>query len=251
MEHLELLIDLHRSNHRQGPGGDTQTELALRLAGLDSDAPLTVADIGCGTGASTLALARHLPLARITAVDFLSPFLLELQQRTAAAGVAGRVTPLRASMDALPFADGQFDLLWSEGAIYNIGFENGVKSWRPFLAPGGVLVASELTWTTDARPQELQQHWEAEYPEVGLASAKIRVLEQQGYSPLGYFVLPEHCWLDHYYRPLQARFSEFLNRHGHSDAARAVVAEHQCEIELYEAHRAHFGYGVYVARKVA
>lgn len=250
MQHLDLLIDLHQPNQRQGPGGDAQTELALQLSGLDRAAPLTVADIGCGTGAASLLLARLLPQAQITAVDFLPAFLAELQQRSCAAGVAGRVTALDASMDALPFADGRFDLLWSEGAIYNIGFERGVKSWRRFLKPGGVLVVSDLTWTTDHRPRELQQHWEAEYPEVGLASSKIRVLERHGYSPLGYFVLPEHCWLDHFYRPLQERFDDFLNRHGHAEAAQAVVTEHQREIALYQAHKADFSYGVYVAKRV-
>ena len=250
MDHLDLLIDLHRANPRQGPGGDAQTELALRLTGLDRADALTVADIGCGTGAATLALARLLPRARITAVDFLAPFLATLQQRCDAAGVAGRVTPLQASMDALPFADGLFDLLWSEGAIYNMGFENGVNRWRRILKPRGWLVVSELTWTTPTRPPELQAHWEREYPEVGSAADKLAVLGRNGYSPQGYFVLPESCWREAYFRPLQATFASFLDRHGHSDAARAVVAEHEQEIALYDAHAAHFSYGVYVARRV-
>lgn len=249
MDHLELLIDLHQANPRQGPGDDAQTALALRLAGIDADAPQAVADIGCGTGAATLALARLLPRAQITAVDFLPPFLAQLQQRCEAAGVAGRVTPLAASMSDLPFADAQFDLLWSEGAIYNMGFERGVQSWRRFLKPGGVLVASELTWTTHTRPPELQAHWEREYPEVGTAADKIGVLERHGYSPLGYFVLPESCWLDQYYRPLRAGFADFLGRHGQSEASRAVVAEHEQETALFETHKAFFGYGFYIARK--
>jgi hypothetical protein len=90
----------------------------------------------------------------------------------------------------------------------------------------------------------------SEYPEIDLASAKIRILEQRGYSPIAYFALPEHCWLEQYYRPMQARFNEFLTRNGNSEEARAIVAAEQREIELYETHKAHFSYGVYVARKV-
>lgn len=249
MDNLHLLIDLHQANPRQGPGDDEQTALALRLTGLDPAAPLTVADIGCGTGASTLALAGLLPQSRVTAVDFLAPFLARLQHRCEAAGVSSHVTPLEASMESLPLGEGQFDLLWSEGAIYNMGFENGVKSWRRFLKPGGVLAVSELTWTTGHRPPELQAHWAREYPEVDTASAKIGVLERHGYSPLGYFVLPASCWLDNYYRPLQAGFGDFLSRHAHSEAARAVVSEHEQEIALYEKHKANYGYGFYVAQK--
>lgn len=207
-----------------------------------------MADIGCGTGAATLALARLLPQAQITAVDFLPPFLARLRQRSEAAGLAGRIRTLEASMDALPFADGQFDLLWSEGAIYNIGFENGIQRWHRFLRPGGVLVVSELTWTTSTRPPALQAHWQREYPEVGTAAAKMRLLEQNGHSPLAYFVLPESCWLHHYYAPLQAGFDAFLARHAHSEAAKAVVSEHAKEIALYETHKAFFGYGVYGAQ---
>ncbi len=251
MDSLDLLIDLHQGNPRQGPGDDAQTALALQLTGLDPGAPLAVADIGCGTGASTLALARLLPQAQITAVDFLPPFLTELRARCAAASVARRVTPIEASMDALPFADGRFDLLWSEGAIYNMGFENGVKSWRRFLKPGGVLVASELTWTSASRPPELQAHWDREYPEVDTAAAKIGVLERHGYAPLGYFVLPESCWLDNYYRPLVAGFDVFLKRHGQGAAAQALVDEKLQEIALYQTHKAFFGYGVYVAKRVS
>ncbi len=88
-----------------------------------------------------------------------------------------------------------------------------------------------------------------EYPEIDVASAKIRILEKHGYSPVGYFALPEHCWLDQYYRPMQARLEDFLNRNGNSEEARAVVAADQQEIDLYETYKAHISYGVYVAKK--
>jgi len=133
---------------------------------------------------------------------------------------------------------------------YWLGFEKGVAEWRRFLKAGGLLVASEITWLTDSRPEELQQHWDNEYPEINTASAKISVLEKHGYSPIGYFVLPEHCWLDEYYRPMQARFDDFLNRNGNSQEAREIVDVEQAEIDLYEKYKAHISYGVYVARKI-
>ncbi len=250
MDPLDLLIDLHRDGARQGPGGDAETELALQLAGVDRTAPLQLADIGCGTGASTLLLARLLGNARITAVDLRPEFLDVLQVRARQLGVAEAISPCACSMDSLPFADGELDVIWSEGAIYSIGFAKGIAGWRRFLKPGGLLVVSDITWTTASRPADLQRHWQAAYPEIDVASAKIALLERHGYAPTGYFVLPPHCWLDHYYRPLQARFDDFLRRHGHSEAARAIVSAVEDEIRLYEAHGSHFGYGMVVARRV-
>lgn len=248
MNEYRLLIDLHRQAQRQGPGSDAETEKAIALAGLDPTTPLKIADIGCGTGAAALVLARRLN-AHITAVDFLPDFFDVLAQRAERAGLSQRITPLAGSMDSLPFVDEEYDVLWSEGAIYNIGFARGIADWKRYLKPGGLVVVSEITWTTAERPPELQAHWMSEYPEIDLASAKIGRLEQSGYAPIGYFVLPPACWLDTYYRPMQERFRDFLARHGNSEEARAIVETEQREIELYEQYSAYYSYGVYIARK--
>lgn len=249
MVELQLLIDLHKGAKRQGPGGDKETEQAIDLALIDRSAPLKIADIGCGTGSSTLILARLLN-AKITAVDFLQDFLDVLETRAKREGVADKITPVCSSMDNLPFEDEEFDVIWSEGAIYNIGFEKGIVAWKRYLQAGGLLVASEISWITNTRPTEISEHWESEYPEIGMASSKIKVLEENGYSPIGYFVLPEHCWLENYYGPLQSSFQDFLNRNGKSQDARALVEAERQEIMLYEKYKAHYSYGVYIARKV-
>lgn len=249
MEDYQLLIDLHKGANRQGPGGDAETEKAINLAMIDRAAPLKIADIGSGTGASTLLLARLLN-ARITAVDLFHDFLEVLEGRARNMGLSEKITTLACSMDNLPFGDEEYDVIWSEGAIYNIGFEKGVMDWKRYLKTGGLLVVSEITWLTSSRPSELQNHWVGEYPEIDVASSEIGVLENNAYSPIGYFVLPEHCWLDNYYRPIQDSFEDFLNRNGNSEAARTIVEAENFEIELFKKYKIYYSYGVYIARKL-
>ncbi|HCZ49815.1 MAG TPA: SAM-dependent methyltransferase [Gammaproteobacteria bacterium] len=250
MDELSLLVDLHRDGPRQGPGGDDETRLAITLSGLSGRTGLKIADIGCGTGAAALVLAKELD-ASVIAVDFLPDFLHHLGSVAAREHLDGRIETLAASMESLPFEEQSFDAIWSEGAIYNIGFANGIRAWRRFLKPGGILAVSELTWLTQDRPAALQQYWLRAYDEVDTASAKMAILERHGFAPVGYFALPERCWLDNYYRPMRARLAPFLERHGHSEAATAIAAAQEHEITLYEQHSAFIGYGYYVARKTA
>lgn len=153
-------------------------------------------------------------------------------------------------MENLPFEDEEYDVIWSEGAIYNMGFEKGVIDWNRYLKVGGLLVVSEITWISNSRPLEVQQYWEKEYPEIDVSSSKIKILEKNGYSPIGYFVLPEHCWLDNYYQPMQNNFQDFLMRNGNSEDARAIVEAENKEIELYKKYKNYYSYGVYIAKKL-
>ena len=248
MDDLQLLVDLHQDASRQGPGGDDQTRLAIALSGLTRARKLKIADIGCGSGASTLVLANTLD-ARIIAVDIIPEFLDKLADTASRAGVADHVVTRAESMDQLSFAEKELDAVWSEGAIYNMGFAEGIEAWRKYLKPGGILAVSELTWLTDERPEELQAYWDREYSKVDTASAKMAILERLGFSPIGYFALPENCWLDNYYRPIQKRFAGFLERHQNSDSARALVEAERNEILFYEHYKTFVGYGYYIARK--
>ena len=102
MDEMQLLIDLHKDGTRQGPGGDDETRLAVTLSGLKGKKDLRIADIGCGTGASTMVLANELD-AHITAVDFLPEFLAVLDANAKHSGVSQRIATLAERMDSLPF----------------------------------------------------------------------------------------------------------------------------------------------------
>jgi len=246
---FSLLVDLHRDATRQGPGSDAETLRALELTRLDETAALKVADIGCGTGASTLVLASKLPNASITAVDLFPEFLEILRERARIAGCAEQIGTLGESMESLPFAAESLDLIWSEGAIYNMGFSKGIDAWRPFLRSGGVLAVSEITWLRPDPPEEVREHWNSDYPEIATAPEKMTILETAGYDLLGYLVLPSTSWIDNYYDPTEQRIPGFLERHpGGAEAAQVVEMERQ-EADLYRRYQDWFSYGFYVARK--
>ena len=248
MTELELIIDLHRGHLRQGPGSEEETLRALKLTGLKERENLKVADLGCGTGAQTFTLARHIN-GHITAVDIFPEFLEELNRRAEELGLQDKITTIEASMEELPFGDEEFDLIWSEGAIYNMGFETGLKKWRKFLKPGGFLAVSEITWITESRPKDLEDFWLREYPEIDRASGKIKLLEENGYTLAGYFCLNEESWVQNYYEPLEAGFTDFLERNYHKDLAAKVVQDYQAEIDIYMKYKDYYSYGFYIARK--
>lgn len=248
MTDLELLVDFYLDLHRQGPGSAAETKRALELLGAEKDAPLQVLDIGCGTGAQTFVLAEQTNW-NITAVDIFPEFLERLEERAVSMGLAGRVSVSTQSMDSLSFEEEQFDVIWSEGAAYIIGFDNAVRGWRRFLKTGGALALSEISWFTGSRPGELEKFWTEDYPEIDTVSNKIKVLEERGYFPAAYFALPEYCWIEEYYRPIEGHFGEFSARHDHRREAADFVEGEKQEIALYKKYKEYYGYGFYLARK--
>ena len=248
MTEIELIIDLHKNSERQGPGSKKDTLMALSFIDLPLQREVKLADIGCGTGGQTINLAQNSNL-KITAVDLFPPFLDELNQKSRKLGLEGKISTLEASMDNLPFAREEFDIIWSEGAIYNMGFANGIQNWKQFLKDKGFLAVSEITWTTNSRPREIEEFWIGEYPEIDTAANKIKVLEENGFILRGYFVLPESSWVDNYYTPLSSRFDSFLKRHEYSDLSKKVVRDNTSEIELYMKYKEYYSYGFYIAKR--
>lgn len=246
---FSLLVDLHLDGDRQGPGSTETTLRALAHASCDTSSQLNIADIGCGTGASSLVLAKSLPNAHITAVDLFPEFLAVLEKRAEQYGVSANIKTLEASMDSLPFSDNSFDVIWSEGAIYNIGFKKGIELWRPLLKKGGILAVSEITWLHPDPPEQIRKHWESEYSEIDTAPDKIKQLEDAGYDLLGYSVLPPSDWQENYYIPTQSRLPKFAERHPGVQEVQDLITMETNEANLYEKFKDWFSYGFYVVAK--
>lgn len=90
METLDLIIDFHKNNPRQGPSSQQSTIKALQfLPQLTPQAQLL--DVGCGTGAQTMVLSEQTP-AHITAVDSSKEFLSILKHKALQQGITNRLT---------------------------------------------------------------------------------------------------------------------------------------------------------------
>ena len=242
-----LFFELFSGLPRQGPGSAASTRRALGLVpGVGRET--RVLDVGCGTGAQTLVLAESSP-ARIVAVDNHPPFVDELNRTARERGLADRLEARVADMRRLDFADGSFDLIWCEGAIYNVGVEAGLRDWRRLLRPGGHIALTEACWRKPEPPAACAAFWEQEYPAIRDTTALLEAIDACGYHTVGHFALPASAWWDDYYRPLQENVTAFRERHRDAPDAQELADQCQKEIDVWHAYSEFYGYEFLVLRR--
>jgi ubiquinone/menaquinone biosynthesis C-methylase UbiE len=187
-----------------------------------------ILDIGCGTGVSTLELLR-ISDGDIVALDIDRSALDRLIHRAQKEGLSSRLELVHTSMLEIDFPPDSFDLIWTEGAIANIGFERGLRAWRAFLVPGGHLVV----------------HDEASHSPRKIASAGAC-----GYTLVAQFELPPSIWWNEYYMPLKKQI-EALRGLGPLDIrAMNEIEAAEREIEEFDNDSDRFASVFFVLRKV-
>ncbi|MEA3283629.1 MAG: class I SAM-dependent methyltransferase [Synergistota bacterium] len=240
----EFFVELDR----QGPGSPEETIKALAFIDKLSSRS-KIADLGCGTGAQTMVLAQNTE-AIITALDLYAGSIDKLNARAKKLGLQPRVKGIVGSMDDLPFQDNELDLIWSEGAIANIGFEKGLNHWRRFLKKDGYVAVTYESWFTDERPSEIERWWMDAVPEIATIGQNISTMQKTGYIPVAAFALPESCWIDNYFIPQKARQEEFLKKHKGNKTAENMISFMRHEARLYSKHKEYYGYVFYIGKKI-
>jgi len=242
----EVFYELFTGLPRQGPGDSGSTAKALALITPRPMAP-RILDIGCGNGTQTLDLAR-LTDGTIVAVDNYQPVLETLRQRAAVLGVSQRITLMNADMGDLQLPDHQFDIIWSEGAIFVIGFDKGLREWKRLLKPGGYIAVTEAAWLKPDPPEDLFEFWNREYPAIRSVDQNLEAIDEEGYSIVGYFTLPDSSWWDDYYTPLEANVQTMRSKYAGNEDALSVIEAAQREIDLHRKYSAYYGYVFFVMR---
>ncbi len=244
---LKIIREYFSGTERQAPGSSDITLKALSfIEGLDENSK--IADIGCGTGGQTMVLAQSTK-SEITGIDLCSDYIDQFNRNTQNKLLKHRIKGIVGDMQNLPFRKEELDMIWSEGAIYNIGFKRGLNEWRKYLKPGGYIAVTENTWFTENRPSAIQEFWEKAYPEIDTFANKLAQMQTAGYIPLAAFTVPETCWTN-YYSLMQKSQESFLKKYKGNKTAEEFIAYQRYEADLYYQYKAYYGYAFYIGKKI-
>ena len=245
---LDLLLEAHIGLERQGPGSPEAVTRALSFLG-DPEKFRNIADLGCGAGGQTMLLAERLS-GEITGLDMFPEFVAELDRKAAEKGLSRRVRGVVGRMEELPFDEGSLDLIWSEGAVDNIGFESGLRHWRRFLKDGGYVAVTCPSWLTKERPREVESFWTDAGSRLYTIEENIRDMQDCGYQFAAAFALPEECWTENYFYPRERAIDRLVEKYDNCDTAREYAAMNRREVELYLEYKQYYGYVFYIGRAV-
>ncbi|MBK9519119.1 MAG: class I SAM-dependent methyltransferase [Anaeromyxobacter sp.] len=243
----QVFFDLYLALPRQGPGNRASAERALALCGDLPPAP-AVADLGCGVGGQTLLLAE-LTGGTVAAVDSLPAAVERLRAAAAARGLDGRVAAVVGDLARPPLPPQAFDLVWSEGALYNAGLDVALPACRGLLRPGGVVAFTDAVWRVEAPPPQVKASFDFDYPAMGRVPDVLAAIERSGLTLVGHFTLPDEAWWEDFYAPMERRLQELRGRYAGDAEAQAILDRLALEPELHRRWGHTYAYEFFVARR--
>ncbi|MFC2067585.1 class I SAM-dependent methyltransferase [Chloroflexota bacterium] len=173
-----------------------------------------IIDIGCSSGISTLESAR-LSQGKIIEIDIDQPALDKFERSIKEGGLTDQVGAVNCSMLYMYFLDESFDIIWSKGSIYAIGFEKGLREWRRFLKPSSFILVHD---------------------EQGNVDDKIEQISNCGYELLDYFILSIEIWWAEYFAPLQKLIDESGTRYTNDLKFLEELRQAQGELNMFKKH---------------
>lgn len=243
----EIFFQVYEPLPRQGPGNRACAEKALAVCRELPQVP-EVLDLGCGVGGQTLHLA-DLTRGSIMAVDSHEPSIERLRTTVAERGLGDRVRPIVGDMARLEVPPASFDLIWSEGALYNLGIENALRICHGLLRPGGYLAFTEAVWRRDDPPPEVKASFDLDYPTMGQVPDVLEAIAKTGFATEGHFTLSDEAWWDDFYTPMEHRIEELRREHAGDVEAIELLEQLAQEPEMHRRHSDYYAYEFFVTRR--
>jgi len=241
-----LFFEVYEALPRQGPGNRASAAKALNLC-VDLPPSPAVLDLGCGVGGQTVYLSE-LTSGPIVAVDSHAPSIERLNETLCKLGLSQRVQALVGDMAHLEQLPQHFDLIWSEGALYNIGIENALRICHGLLRPLGHLVFTDAVWRKKNPPPEVKAGFDADYPAMGRVDDVLAVVANCGFELLGHFTMPDEAWWDDFYRPMEHRIQELRIKYAEDAEALGILDQIAQEPEMHRRYSEYYAYEFFILR---
>jgi SAM-dependent methyltransferase len=241
-----IFFELYESLPRQGPGNRACASKALAFCRDLPPAPV-VLDLGCGVGGQTIHLAE-LTSGTIVAIDSHAPSIERLRGTVAVRGLADRIRPMVGDMARLELPPSSFDLVWSEGALYNIGIESALRVCHGLLRGGGYLAFTDAVWRKENPPSEIKASFDDDYPTMGRVPDVLSAIEKSGFSLIGHFTLPDEAWWDDFYTPMETHIKALHRKYRDDDESLAVVDQLAREPAMHRKYSDYYAYEFFVVR---
>ncbi len=246
MDRMDYFVELYGSLPRGGPGDNALTRKAFEMMdGLPGEP--RILDVGCGPGMQTIELLR-VSGGTVVALDLLPQMITRVRKAAEDVGLADRLETVQADMNEMTFEPSSFDVIWSEGAIYFLGFEKGLAKVKELVKSGGYVGVSEAVWLKPDPPREAVDFWQ-EYPEIDTVERKLEIISRLGFDNVGHFILPSSCWTELYYDPLAERIPGYERKWKGIPEAEDVLEEARTEMSVFGKYSEYYSYAFFVMRK--
>jgi len=123
---MDYFLELFGHLPRAGPGDQASTRKAFRMT-KELPPASRILDVGCGPGMQTVDLAE-ISGGHVVALDNLPLMLERVRQTALQAGLTDQIEPCLEDMCEMKFDEESFDVIWSEAAIYILGFRKGLEA---------------------------------------------------------------------------------------------------------------------------
>ncbi len=180
--------------------------------------------LGCGTGIAVIEIVL-LSGGFMDAVDDDRKSLRVLDDTVRALNLDKCVRLFHRRYDKLNLRHERYDIVWAEGIINTIGFENGIAELQKYMKSDGCMVIHD---------------------EIYDYKRKLEIIEQYGFRLIKYFVIPPAVWMEDYFKPLGERIASLKEKYSDDKDALDALEKEESEIDRFKAAPEEFASVYYV-----
>jgi len=230
----------------QYPNSGLSTSM-LRAANQISEIPTQpeILEIGCGCGLPSINLAQYFG-GHICSVNSQKEYIQELQIEAIRRGYIDIIDYINTDVFHLNFEEHKFNVIWSEGAISQLGLKRGILEWKKYLCNYGYIAINNISWLKKSQPAKLLEFWEREDPKMNSVDNNLQIIESNGYKLIDFFVISPETWWDEYYSPLDDRIKNIRYQYIENEIAQEVFDYIQLEIDMYKNYSEYYGSVFYI-----